>query len=233
MSDSEAPTGDTIGTPIVAAADAGAAPAQAAGDEEFDFAEWALTLIQTRQSVAPKRLHAPGPDAVQLRCLVEAAATAPDHHGLQPWRLLRVADTQRDALADLFEACARDRAPPPTPEDLAKARAKAYRAPVLLLAVLKHAPADPEVPAADRLVALGAAMMALLLAAHGMGFAGMLTSGRSLRTRRFARGFGLGPDEEPVCFVSLGTPEPQVARRRSGADAWLADCPGINPNPDA
>lgn len=198
-------------------------------EDDLDVAEFALALIQSRQSVAPKRLHAPGPDAGQLRLLVEAAATAPDHHGLAPWRLLRVRDDQRDALAKLFEACASERDPPARPEDLAKARAKAYRAPVLLLAVLKHSPPDPDVPAADRLVALGAAMMALLLAAHALGFAGMLTSGRSLRTGRFARGFGLAADEQPVCFVSLGTPEPQLARRRSTADAWLSDCAGINP----
>jgi nitroreductase len=207
--------------------------ATTADDDEMALAELALALIQSRQSVAPKRLKPPGPDAQQLRQLVEAAGTAPDHHGLAPWRLIRVLDHQRDALADLFEACARDRQPPPSADDLAKSRAKAYRAPVLLLAVLKRLPPDPEVPDLERAVALGGALMAILLAAHGLGYAGMLTSGRSVRTPRFAQGFGLGEGELAVCFVSLGTPDAQSPKRRPAAEAWLSDCPGINPQPGA
>ena len=182
-----------------------------------------MALIQSRHSVAPKRLHAPGPDAAQLQQLVEAAATAPDHRGLQPWRLIRVQDHQRARLACLFEDCARDRGPPPAEEDIAKARAKAHRAPVLLLAVLKTGPPEPEVPLVERAVTLGAAMMALLLAAHGMGYGAMLTSGRAVRTPRFAQAFGLAADEQAVCFVSLGTPDAPRRRPRHPASAWLAD----------
>lgn len=192
---------------------------------EPDWAAFAQALIGSRSSVPPKRLVAPGPDAEQLRALVAAAATAPDHRGLKPWRLLRVAEHQRNALADLFEAVTRERGAT-AGDDIAKSRAKALRGPVLLLAVLRHEPADDEVPAVERAVSLGAALMNLLLAAHAMGYAGMLTSGRSVRSARLAQAFGLAPHEQAVCFVNLGTPLAARRGARPQVDELLADWAG-------
>lgn len=212
-------------------------PPAPADEDGADLAGLVLALIGTRQSVAPKRLHAPGPDAEQLQRLVQAGACAPDHRGLRPWRLIRVGDGQRDALADLFEACSRDRGAaegaPPSADDLAKSRAKAYRAPLLLLAVMRSLPADPEVPDTERAVALGAALMAMLLAAHGMGFGAMLTSGRAVRTERFARAFALQEGEQAVCFLSVGTAEAQKPKPRASAHEFLGDWVLPPPNVDA
>lgn len=219
-------------------AGAGAPPSPA----EPACADLVMDLILSRRSVAPKRLLAPGPSDSELQRLVDAAATAPDHRGLAPWRLVRVLDHQREPLAQLFEACASDRDPAPDAQQLAQARAKAFRAPSLLLAVLKTLPEEAEVPPTERAVALGAALMVLLLAAHGMGYAGMLTSGRAVRTMRFAQAFALGPGEQAVCFVSLGTAAtrpPAAARNAEAADAAgprLGDWAGparINPEPGA
>lgn len=196
-------------------------------DDGADLAGLVLALIGSRQSVMPKRLQAPGPDAAQLRQMVDAAACAPDHRGLRPWRLLRIADAQRPALADLFEACTLDRDPAATPDDIARSREKAHRAPVLLLAVLRGEPAqaadDPEVPFVERAITLGAALMNLLLAAHGLGFGAMLTSGRAVRMARFARAFALAPGEQAVCFVSIGSARAAPRRGRGSAADFLGD----------
>jgi nitroreductase len=191
-----------------------------------DWADLAQALINSRYSVAPKRLQAPGPNDDELLQLVQAAATAPDHRALRPWRLVRIGDHQRLALADVFEAIAGDRTPPPNADDIQKSRAKALRAPVLLLVVLRLTPEDEEVPAQERAVSAGAALMNLLLAAHAMGYAGMLTSGRSIRTERFARAFALAPDEQPLCFVSLGTPDAVRPRPRPSPHELLSDWAG-------
>ena len=192
-------------------------------DDLDDLDAFARALIGSRFSVAPKRLRAPGPSAEQLRAIVEAGATAPDHRELRPWRLLRIAPAQRGALADLFEAALLERDPTAGAAERAGARAKAHRAPELLLAVARLAPPHDDVVEHERYVTLGAALMAMLLAAHAMGFAGMLTSGRALRSARFARGLGLGDDERPVCFVSFGTPGEVRRHARAPADAWLKD----------
>ncbi|EHR72330.1 nitroreductase [Burkholderiales bacterium JOSHI_001] len=197
-----------------------------ARDAEPDWSDLALALINSRYSVAPKRLQAPGPSEEQLLQLVQAAASAPDHRALRPWRVVRIADHQRMALADVFEVIAGDRTPPPTPDDIQKSRAKALRAPMLLLLVLRLQPEDDEVPEQERCISAGAAMMNLLLAAHAMGYAGMLTSGRSIRTERFARAFALGPDERALCFVSLGTPDDVRTRPRPSPNELLSDWAG-------
>jgi nitroreductase len=190
-------------------------------DDGADLASLVLALIGSRQSVMPKRLLAPGPDDAQLHQMVDAAACAPDHRGLRPWRLVRIADHQRAALADLFEACTLDRNPAATPDDIARSREKAARAPVLLLAVLRSTPVDDEVPLVERAVTLGAALMSLLLAAHGLGFGAMLTSGRAVRTPRFAQAFALAPDEQAVCFVSIGSARAATRRGRGVAADFL------------
>ena len=198
-----------------------------------DLAGLVLALIGSRHSVSPRRLHSPGPDAAQLQQMVEAAACAPDHRGLRPWRLIRVADGQREGLADLFEACLHDRADGHDPalreDDVAKSRDKAYRAPTLLLAVLKAEPDDPEVPLIERAVTLGAALMSLLLAAHGLGYSAMLTSGRAVRSPRFAAAFSLAADEQAVCFVSIGTPAAVKRHGRGSAADYLGDWAGLRP----
>ncbi len=192
-------------------------------DDGADLASLVLALIGSRQSVMPKRLEAPGPDGEQLRQMVDAAACAPDHRGLRPWRLVRIADHQRTALADLFEACTLDRDPAATADDIARSREKAQRAPVLLLAVLRGQPADDEVPLVERAITLGAALMNLLLAAHGLGYGAMLTSGRAVRTPRFARAFALAPGEQAVCFVSIGSARASPRRGRGVAADFLGD----------
>lgn len=191
------------------------------GSTEDDWAGLASALIQSRFSVAPRLLQAPGPTPAELQQMVEAAGTAPDHHDLRPWRLVCIADDQRDTLSDLFEACLREREPQPRADHLARARAKAHHAPTLLLAILRHEPADEDVPAPERAATLGAAMMNLMLVAHAMGYGAMLSGGRSLRSPRFAQAFGLAPGEQPLCFVSIGTPQEIQRRPRPSAHELL------------
>jgi nitroreductase len=188
-----------------------------------ELGELALALITSRHSVSPKNLVAPGPDESQLLALLEAAASAPDHKEQAPFRFIRIGDGQRERLARAFEAALVERDANAEPADRARAREKAFRAPTLLLAVARLEPAHPDVPARERFVSLGAALMGLLLAAHGLGFAGMLTSGRALRLASFARVFGLAEGEEPVCFVSIGTPLKSRRRVRPQAQSLLSD----------
>lgn len=191
--------------------------------EPGELGELALALITSRHSVAPKLLVAPGPDAAQLLGLLEAAACAPDHKELTPFRFIRIADDQRERLAQAFEQALLERDAAALPLERERAREKAFRAPTLLLAVARLEPEHPDVPARERYVSLGAALMNLLLAAHGLGYAGMLTSGRALRMASFARVFALAPGEEPVCFVSLGTPTRARRRIRPQARQLISD----------
>lgn len=173
------------------------------GDE--DLAALAQALIASRQNVLPKRLVAPGPDARQLQQLMQAAAAAPDHGELRPWRFVLIPAAKRALLAEVFEAALLDRDAQATAEQRESAREKAHRAPLLMLAVARLGPTEPDMPALERMVSLGAALQNLLLLAHAMGFGAGLTSGQALQSPRLRELFKLQAGEEAVCFVSVGT----------------------------
>ena len=71
--------------------------------------------MRARQTILPRRLQAPGPDAAQLHALLSAAATAPDHDQLRPWRFVQVPQAQRAALGDVFAQALRERDAQATP----------------------------------------------------------------------------------------------------------------------
>lgn len=77
---------------------------------------WALEWIQRRQTVLPKRLAPPGPDAQQCQALLLAAAAAPDHGQLLPWRFIAVPEQARPVLGEVFAQALRERDPAATAE---------------------------------------------------------------------------------------------------------------------
>lgn len=172
---------------------------------EGDAAGFAADLIQSRRTVLPKRLVAPGPDAPQLRRILEAAAAAPDHDRRMPWRFVLIPAAARGRLARVFADALHERDGDATAQELAQAREKAYRAPTLLLAVARTGGPGDTIPLAERLVSAGCAIQNVLLMATALGFGSALTSGKALQSRALRELFALGDDELALCFVSIGT----------------------------
>ena len=78
-------------------------------------------------------------------------------------------------------------------------------------------------PVHERYVALGAALMNLLLAAHRFGLGAMLTGGHALRSARFAQAFGRGAGEHAVCFAAIGTATEVRRHQRPSASELVSD----------
>ncbi len=165
----------------------------------------AAALMQARQTVLPKRLGAPGPDEAQLRAIAGAAAHAPDHGQLLPWRLVRVLPAQRHLLAEAFAAALRERAPQASAEQCAQASEKAFRAPELLVLVVDGAKGDVGIGLHERILSAGCAVQNVLLMATALGFGSALTSGKAMQSAALRSLLGLGPQEHALCCVSLGT----------------------------
>lgn len=186
---------------------------------------WAILcdeLIHTRQHIGPKRLRAPGPDEGALRELFSAVAAAPDHEQLRPWRFLVLGTTARDTLAQAFADALLARDPDALPAQVDDARAKAYRGPVLILAVADLRADNPNVHAFERIVSLGCAIQNLLLAAHARGWGSGLTSGRALQSPALRQAFHLEDGEHAVCFISLGTVDKKrPPRARPGVESFV------------
>lgn len=162
-------------------------------------------LIQARQTVLPKRLLGPGPDAAQQHSILAAAAAAPDHGQLLPWRFIAVPDAQRERLAEVFGQALLERDAGATPEQVAQAREKAHRAPWLMLVVVDGQRGDPAVDLAERILSAGCAVQNALLMATALGFGSALTSGKALKSDSLRALFGLQAGEQALCFVSVGT----------------------------
>ncbi len=176
--------------------------ASPAGDELVTLV---ATLMQSRQTILPKHLVAPGPDDGQLTLLLQAAASAPDHGRLLPWRFVVVPQAARERLAEVFGAALRERDPAATTLQVAQAREKAHRAPLLLLAVVDAQCGDPAIDLHERTVSAGCAIQNLLLMATALGFGSALTSGKALRSTGLRALFRLNAAEVALCFISVGS----------------------------
>lgn len=182
---------------------------------EIEILSMARALVESRQNVSPKRLVEPGPSAEQLDALLSMAAAAPDHGLLTPWRFILVPSEQRHRLAEVFALALIDRDPGATLEQIESAREKAHRAPLLLVAVACLGPRQPDTPALERVVSMGAAIQNLLLGAHAMGFGAGLTSGQAMASPRLRELCGLHEGEVPVCCVNIGTVAKQKLAMRT------------------
>jgi nitroreductase len=194
---------------------------------ESECVRMAADLIHARQTVLPKRLLAPGPDADRLQALLGAAAAAPDHGQLLPWRFVIVPRAERGSLAEVFAQALRERDAGATPVQLDQAREKAHRAPFLLLVVVDSECGDPAVDLSERILSAGCAVQNMLLMATAMGYGSALTSGKALGSAALRQRFGLKRGEHPLCFLSVGT---VAARRPVRARATVADyCSTLEP----
>lgn len=188
-----------------------------------DVAGMAAALIQSRQTILPKRLGAPGPNAAELAQILHAAAHAPDHGQLVPWRFVLVPEASRPLLADVFAQALLERDPAATPEQAEQAREKAYRSPVLLLAVVDAERGDADIDLAERTVSAGCAVQNMLLMATAQGYGSALTSGKALKAASLRELFQLAAFEQALCFVSIGTVQSRkAARARPTASAYVS-----------
>ena len=171
----------------------------------LDPSQWAAALMQSRQTILPKRLAAPGPDANQLHALLGAAASAPDHGQLLPWRLVLIPQEARHRLAEAFAQALLQRDSAATADQMAQAREKAFRAPLLMLVVVDGDRGDPAIDLHERLLSAGCAVQNILLMATAQGFGSALTSGKAMKSEPLRLLFGLSPQDHAVCFISVGT----------------------------
>lgn len=178
-----------------------------------DFPTLIATLMQSRQTILPKRLVAPGPDADQLRAILGAASSAPDHGQLLPWRFVLVPAQVRSLLAEQFAHALVERDGAALPEQCEQAREKAFRAPLLMLAVVDGACGDPEVDLYERILSAGCAIQNMLLMATTQGFGSALTSGKALKFAGLRQLFALQASDHALCFISIGSVQSRKPQR--------------------
>ena len=166
-----------------------------------------LHHMSARRHVSLRRLAAPGPDSAELQAIVSAAAHAPDHGRLRPWRFILVPGHRRADLGAAFTEALAAREPDCSEEARAAACAKAFHAPCLVVAVIGDDPAAPAIPMNERLVSLGCAIQNMLVAAQARCFASGLASGAGMQAPALRELLALAPHEQAVCFIGFGSAE--------------------------
>lgn len=175
------------------------------------------SCLAGRRHVSLRRLLAPGPGDAALERIFAAAAQAPDHGVLLPWRFILISRERRPDLGRAFAEALAQRDPGADEAARAAAHEKAFHAPCLVAAVMVDDPAGAPVPVAEKLVSLGCAIQNMLLAAQALGFANGLASGLAMESAAMRRLLQLLPHEQAICFIGFGTGSAAKAPRERPA----------------
>jgi nitroreductase len=164
-------------------------------------------LLKNRASAPWRILGEPGPSDDELRELLEAAVTAPDHGAVRPWRFIVVRGGARGALAELFTEALLKRKPDADEATIEKDRDRMSRVPLLIVVSARISPNHPKVPAHEQLISTGLAAQAILLAAQSKGYGGVILTGDHAYDEHVKQGLGLQETDQIVAFVYIGTTE--------------------------
>ncbi len=159
--------------------------------------------INSRVSAA--RLAEPGPTPGQLEKLIAAAARAPDHGRLKPWRIIPVNGAPRELFATAAANARRARIPDLTDDQMVAERDKINRSPCIIVVGCVLKKDYDKVPEIEQVLAAGAAVENMLLAAHAMGLGVMWKTGAAAYDSGVKAAVGLAPDDHIVAILHLGT----------------------------
>jgi thiosulfate/3-mercaptopyruvate sulfurtransferase len=159
-----------------------------------------LDLITRRRS-APA-LTTPPPTDDQLRAILAAATTVPDHGRLRPYRFVVVAGEARQR----FSAALRDSAIAAEADavTIAKAARKPWFGP-LQVVIIASPRAHASIPVWEQEATAALTGYAMALAAAGLGVGAAWKSGHHLDGEPLQRLFALAPGERILGWINLGT----------------------------
>lgn len=160
-----------------------------------------LEAIQTR--VSATKLVAPGPTREHIGQIVAAGVRAPDHGRLRPWRFVVLEGAARAQLGDAMARLLRSKLPDATPEQLEGERNKPMRAPTII--VVAAAITKGKIPEIEQVLAAGAAVQNMFLAANALGYGAMWKTGAAAYHASVKALLGLAPEDHIVALLYLGT----------------------------
>ncbi|HLR17935.1 MAG TPA: nitroreductase [Alcanivoracaceae bacterium] len=169
----------------------------------------AIEAIQQRVSIGV--LGDPAPSEEQVEALLAAAVRAPDHGVLRPWRFLILTGKQREQLGNIFVSALRQSNPDLSEQEAERAACRPLRAPMLMVAVAEVEEGH-RIPVIDQILATGAAVQNIMVAAHAMGIGAMWRTGDMAQNVHVKEALGFAAKDEIVGFLYLGTPAGSIKR---------------------
>ena len=168
--------------------------------------------LATRRSGKARDMVAPGPDADELRAIIELALRTPDHGKLAPWRIVTIAGDQRERFAGLLKEAWVAENPGAAGMDLSALDQFAHQAPSLIVLISTPVP-GAKIPVWEQQMSAGAVGMNLLHAAHAHGFVGSWLTGWAAYSPDVAAAFGARDGDTIVGYFFLGTSGAPLSER--------------------
>jgi nitroreductase len=185
-----------------------------------------LDLLHRRRSTSAKGMCDPGPDAAQLKSILQAASRVPDHGKLFPWRFVVFQGDARAKFGEVLEEALVARSAGVSESLKRFERGRFMRAPVVIT-VISSLKTEKPIPEWEQRLSAGAVCQNLLIAAAAAGFgANWLTEWCAYDEIVTAK-LGLGAGEQVAGFVYIGTgTAPLEERPRPELDDIVSDWPG-------
>jgi len=156
------------------------------------------------QRYSARVLQEPAPDDAALSLMFQSAIRAPDHGRLRPWRFIVIKSEDRARFGELLADHLRRAKGSVSDEALERERAKAFRAPLIVVVAAKVA-ADAKIPVIEQTLSAGAAAQNILHAAVALGFNGVWKTGGAAYDDQVKAALGLEPKDAIVGFLYMGT----------------------------
>jgi nitroreductase len=175
-----------------------------------------LCLLETRRSVKPAGLGAPGPTPEELRRILTVASRVPDHGALVPWRFIVVSGSAREAAGARLAATWAQQNPEADParrQQMVDNLSRYFtRAPLVVVVVSR---ADPQArkPEWEQVLTVGAVCMNLITAATAVGYASVWLTGWAAYDEGARAVVGVAPHEKVAGIIHLGTARERPADR--------------------
>ena len=163
-----------------------------------------IDAMHKRQSAG--KMTAEPVSRATIEALLAAAAQAPNHYQVRPWRFVVLTGEGRSKLGAKMGEVFRRRFPHVEQAAVEKEKAKPLRAPVLV-AVGVDRPADPRVLEIENICAAAAACQNILLAAEALGVGAHWRTGDAARNPEIKEFLGFSADQHLIAFLYLGYPE--------------------------
>ncbi len=135
--------------------------------------------------------------------MVLAAARAPDHAQLKPYRFLAISGPGLDALGDLMVAARLESEPDLESAAIEKLRSKPSRAPLIIVGIASPQ-VHPKVPEVEQLLTAGIALQNMSSLATARGYGAMWRTGDLAYHSMVHQGLGLDSHEQIVGFLYVG-----------------------------
>jgi nitroreductase len=157
------------------------------------------------------------PERQLIEEILEAAMWAPNHHLTEPWRFIVIARSERLRLGNSMAEALRSTMKSDDPrveEVLKREREKTLRAPVIIAVISSQTGGEKIVPQ-EEMVAAGAALQNILLAAHSLGLGSIVKTGPHSYLQPVRAYLELQEKESLVGLVYLGYPteQPGLSKR--------------------